>query len=413
MSGQTFVVVGAGQAGGYAVKTLREEGFDGRIILLGNEAHAPYERPPLSKGVLTGKVMAPELTLFSAESLVELGVESFTNCNARRIFLDLQVVETDLGHEVHYDKLLLSTGGRPFLPPFPGSDSRDVLCLRTLDDALRIKQRLIGSLKRIVVVGAGWIGLEIAATARTLGHEVTVIEMTERVCSRSVMPEVSEQLAQLHESKGVTIRLRTQISAIEPSDNTGSVVTLATGETLLADTVILGVGLLANDELARDAGLVCNRGVLVNANCQTSDPHVFAAGDVAVIQYQNPIMQCRLESWQNAQDQGIASARAMLGQKVLYQPIPLLWSEQYDTLIQIAGHPQLAHKTVVRSIATPMSMMIFGLNTQNQVMAVVGLNAGRYYRNARKLVESSAQIDPEALSNSSVSLHDAVLTVQT
>ena len=194
MSGETFVVVGAGQAGGYAVKTLREEGFDGRIVLLGNEAHAPYERPPLSKGVLTGKVMAPELTLFSAESLVELEVERFTNCNARRIFLDLQVVETDLGHEIRYDKLLLSTGGRPFLPPFPGSDSRDVLCLRTLDDALRIKQRLVGSLKRIVVVGAGWIGLEVAATARTLGHEVTVIEMTERVCSRSVMPEVSEHL---------------------------------------------------------------------------------------------------------------------------------------------------------------------------------------------------------------------------
>lgn len=405
MSKQTFVVIGAGQAGGWAVKTLRDEGFDGRILLFGNEGQAPYERPPLSKGLLTGATAAAELTLFSNEGLGELNVQFETSCPIVEIVPDRQVIQTALGQEIHYDKLLLCTGGRALRPPFSGADSRDVLSLRTLGDAAKLKSRLQSPAQRIVVVGAGWIGLEIAATARTLGHDVTVVEMADRACSRSVMPEVSERLAQLHESQGVRLLFNEQVSAIEPKSNGSSLVVLGSGQELEADSVILGAGLLANDELASRAGLACNRGVLVNASCQTSNPHIYAAGDVAVIQYQSPAMQCRLESWQNAQDQGIAAARAMLGNSVSYQPVPLVWSEQYDAMIQIAGHPHLANKTVVRNSVSSASTLMFGLDNQNCVVTVVGLNAGRDYRFARKLVEGNVQVDPATLADVDVALN--------
>jgi 3-phenylpropionate/trans-cinnamate dioxygenase ferredoxin reductase subunit len=256
------------------------------------------------------------------------------------------------------------------------------------------------------VVGAGWIGLEIAATACSLGHEVTLVEMTDRVCSRSVMPEVSDQLAELHRSHGVKLLLNAEVAGIRCIDSGGSCVTLASGDVLMADTIVLGAGLIANDELARDAGLVCDRGVLVNDRCQTSDSDIFAAGDVAVIRFADLSLQCRLECWQNAQDQGIAAAQAMLDQPVSYQPTPLVWSDQYDCRIQIAGHAQLACKTLMRNAQDPISKIFFGLNSQNQIVAVVAFNDGREFRAARKLVERSAQVDPLVLTNLSQSLSD-------
>ena len=412
MNQQTFVVIGAGQAGGWAVKTLRDEGFDGRILMFGNEAHAPYERPPLSKGVLTGSTNAAELTLFGAESLAQLDVEFSPHCRIRAIHPERHIVETEQGQEIRYDRLLLSTGGRAMLPSFPGADSRDICMLRTLDDALHLKQRLDRPAQHIAVVGAGWIGLELAATARTLGHDVTVVELAERACSRSVMPEVSEQLAQMHKSQGVALNFSSQVTAVEALPQGGSRVDLGNGKSLVADTIILGAGLIANDELAQQAGLICNRGVVVNANCQTSNPHIFAAGDVAVLQYESLAMQCRLESWQNAQDQGVAAARAMLNLAVSYQPVPLVWSEQYSTMIQIAGHPVLARQTVARGTDNAIPPLVFGLDAQNRVVAVVGFNAGRDYRAARKLVEASAQVDPAALANPAIALASAAKAIQ-
>ncbi len=408
MSLPTFVVVGAGQAGGWAAKTLRDEGFEGRIVLFGREKYAPYERPPLSKGLLTGKTTISELTLFSREALAQLDIEFKPTCQIRRLNPAHLSVETELGEKIRYDKLLLSTGGRALVPQFPGSDSRDVMSLRTAEDANRIKSRLEKPSKHVVVIGAGWVGLEVAATARTMGHEVTVIEMTERACSRSVMPAVSERLGKLHQTNGVKLLVNTQVCAIKTIGTAESCVMLTTGETVRADIIILGVGLVPNDELARSAGLNCNKGVVVDASCMTSDPHIFAAGDVSVIQYQNPAMQCRLESWQNAQDQGIAAARAMLGKSVSYQPVPLVWSEQFDAMIQIAGHAQLTKKTVVRSTADIMPALVFGLDSENRVVAAVGINGGREFRNARKLVETNSPVDPIALADPSIALASTV-----
>ncbi|NYT51952.1 FAD-dependent oxidoreductase [Parapusillimonas granuli] len=408
MTMETIVIIGAGQAGGWAAKTLRDEGYAGRILLFGSEAHPPYERPPLSKGVLTGATVACDTVLFSHQQMSTDGIEFFPLRTVRQIRTNDQTICLDNGETIAYDKALICTGGRPFVPDFEGASSRDVFCLRTLDDAGRLKERLARSRQKVVIIGAGWIGLEIAATARGLDNDVSIFEVAPRVCARSVMPAVSEELLRLHQQHGVDIHVSTEIASIEVSYGGGSDVHLKNGGKCHADIVVMGTGLISNDELARDAGLACERGVLVDAGCRTSNEHVFAAGDVAVLTYESLGIRSRLESWQNAQDQGMAAARAMLGFEVVYQPIPLIWSEQFDVMIQSAGHPQLVTRTITRTLGEGGRSMFFGLNATDQIVAVVGFNAGREYRVARKLVETVARVDPNLLGEPAVSLASLV-----
>ncbi len=393
----TFIVIGAGQAGGWAAQTLRDEGFAGRIILLGQEPHPPYERPPLSKTVLTGATAMQDAILFPADHLRALDIDFRPGQAATALDPDSRRVTTGTGEVLSYDRLLLCTGGRAGIPPIPGAQSRDVHVLRTWDDALRLKAGLAAPARRVVVIGGGWIGLEIAATARSQGHSVCLIEQAGRLCARSVPPEVSQRLAARHEQHGVELRLAAGVSAIEPLD-TGSRLRLADGDSLLADLVVLGTGLVPNDALARAAGLACERGIRVDGACRSSDPAIFAAGDAAVL-YDVQLGWHRLESWQNAQDQGIAAARAMLEQAVDYRPLPLVWSEQYGAMIQIAGHARHAARTVARPLAGAGRELIFGLDADGRVACVVGFDAGRDYRVARKLVEGALAADPRALAD--------------
>ncbi|MCD0505820.1 NAD(P)/FAD-dependent oxidoreductase [Bordetella petrii] len=311
MSVGAIVIVGAGQAGGWAARTLRDAGYEGRVVLLGAEPHAPYERPPLSKAVLAGQA-APETTeLFGAAALRELGVDFRPGAVARELRLREKTVVCADGPGVAYDKLLLCCGGRALVPALPGANLPGVHVLRTRDDALRLRQAL-GQGTRLAVVGGGWIGLEVAATARRMGCQVTVIEQAGRLCARSVMPGVSDALAELHRGHGVALRLGTGVAGILPA-GPDLALALSDDTVMAADAVVLGVGLQPNDELARAAGLACEGGVLVDEYCRTSAPDVYAAGDVAVMQVAAAGRRLRLESWQNAQDQGAAAARACSG----------------------------------------------------------------------------------------------------
>ena len=404
MSARAIVIVGAGQAGGWAATTLRSRGYDGRVLLLGEEPHAPYERPPLSKAVLGGQAAAESTELFSAARLTELDIEFRPGIAATRLRVDDKQVESSDGESAAYDKLILCTGGRPVVPALPGVSGAAVHVLRTRDDALRLRAQL-GPGKHVVIVGGGWIGLEVAATARQSGSRVTVLEQAGRLCARSVQPGVSAHLAALHAAQGVEVRLGASLCAVHPQPDGRAVAELADGSAIAADAVVLGVGLQANDALARAAGIECDRGVLVDAYCRTSATDVFAAGDVAVSV--GAVGRVRLESWQNAQDQGAAAALSALGESMPYTPSGAVWSEQYDAMVQIVGFPALAASEVLRPQAESRALLSVALDAGSRIVAAVAIDAPRELRQLRKWIAQGAVLDPALLQRPDVPLANA------
>ena len=404
MSARAIVIVGAGQAGGWAATTLRSRGYDGRVLLLGEEPHAPYERPPLSKAVLSGQAAAESTELFSAARLAELDIEFRPGIAATRLRVDDKQVESSDGGSAAYDKLILCTGGRPVVPALPGVSGAAVHVLRTRDDALRLRAQL-GPGKHVVIVGGGWIGLEVAATARQSGSRVTVLEQAGRLCARSVQPGVSAHLAALHAAQGVEVRLGASLCAVHPQPDGRTVAELADGSAIAADAVVLGVGLQANDALARAAGIECDRGVLVDAYCRTSATDVFAAGDVAVSV--GAVGRVRLESWQNAQDQGAAAALSALGESMPYTPSGAVWSEQYDAMVQIVGFPALAASEVLRPQAESRALLSVALDAGSRIVAAVAIDAPRELRQLRKWIAQGAVLDPALLQRPDVPLANA------
>ncbi|CAB3654133.1 NAD(P)/FAD-dependent oxidoreductase [Achromobacter kerstersii] len=426
MSARAIVIVGAGQAGGWAATTLRSRGYDGRVLLLGEEPHAPYERPPLSKAVLSGQAAADSTELFSTARLADLDIEFRPGIAATRLRVDDKQVELSDGASAGYDKLILCTGGRPVVPALPGVSSAAVHVLRTRDDAMRLRAQL-GPGKHVVIVGGGWIGLEVAATARQSGSRVTVLEQAGRLCARSVQPGVSAHLAALHAAHGVEVRLGASLCAVHPQPDGRAVAELADGSAIAADAVVLGVGLQANDALARAAGIECERGVLVDAYCRTSAVDVYAAGDVAVSVYggaahtgaalagaahagavhTGAIGRVRLESWQNAQDQGTAAALSALGESVPYTPSGAVWSEQYDAMVQIVGFPALAASEVLRPQAERRALLSVALDAGSRIVAAVAVDAPRELRQLRKWIAQGAVLDPALLQRPDVPLANA------
>ncbi|MGE8656779.1 MAG: NAD(P)/FAD-dependent oxidoreductase [Achromobacter sp.] len=404
MSAGAIVIVGAGQAGGWAAATLRGRGYRGRIVLLGDEPHAPYERPPLSKAVLGGQAAPDSTELFSRERLAELDITFRPGVAATRLWPERHQVETSEGAVLDYDKLILCTGGRPIVPALPGVDGPAVHVLRTRDDALRLRTRL-GPGRRVVIAGGGWIGLEVAATARQAGCATTVLEQAPRLCARSVPPGVSAHLAALHSAQGVTLRFDTGLRAVQARPDGSCVAELADGGHLEADAVVLGVGMQANDTLARAAGIACDRGVLVDEYCRTSAPDVLAAGDVAVAA--SAAGPLRLESWQNAQDQGAAAACAALDAGQPYVPSGAVWSEQYDAMVQIAGFPARARREVLRPQADARALLSVALDEGDRVVGAVAVNAARELRPLRQWIAQGARVDPGRLARADAPLSSA------
>lgn len=395
---RTIVIVGAGQAGGWAAQTLRTEGFTGRLVLIGDEPHPPHERPPLSKAVLSGASLPESTHLMKPDAFGALGLDWRPGAQVLRIDRAAKQVVLVDGTALPYDKLILCTGGRARRVALPGADRVPIHTLRTIGDAAALAPALAPG-RSVVVVGGGWIGLEVAATARQRGADVVVVETQSRLCERTVPAEISEHLLALHRAQGVRVLLGAGVSSFSLGADDRPVVHLADGSVLACDAIVLGIGLVPNDELARDAGLACNGGLLVDAQCRTSDPDILAAGDVAVTTNPWAGRQLRLESWQNAQEQGIAAARSALGHAVDYQPLPWFWSDQYGMNLQIYGVPSTAHRVVRRGDPTSGSFVLFYL-AGDVVQAAIGPNAARDLRFARRLIEQRKPVDTERLADS-------------
>jgi 3-phenylpropionate/trans-cinnamate dioxygenase ferredoxin reductase subunit len=406
MNPETVIIVGAGQAGGWAARTLRSEGFAGRVVLSGDEASPPYERPPLSKEQLQPEAPAMPYLIGEAE-LATLGIEWRGSASVTRIDRSTRTVVLGAGETIGYDKLILCTGGRARMPAIAGIDLPCVHSLRTLDDARRLRS-LLASGKRVLVMGGGWIGLEVAASARRLGCTVTVAEAGATLCARSGSAILSGYLARLHTANGVRLRMNTSITSLEALADGGCRALCADGATLDADLVVVGIGLVQNDALARDAGLACERGVIVDYQCRTSDPFIYAAGDVTAMAAPGGSLM-RLESWQNAQDQAIAAARAALGQQVHYEPLPFFWSQQYHAMVQIAGACSPDHQALTRDAHTD-NFQYVEMGPDGQVRAAVCANSARNFRQLRQFIASGTRIDASRFMDASIPLAKTVLT---
>lgn len=331
-----FVIVGGGLAGAVAVQTLRAEGFAGQIALLCAEPERPYERPPLSKAYLMGTAERGSVFVHDAQWYTEHDVTLLTGVRATAIDLEAHEVQTSEGARLQYAKLLLATGSTPRRLPVPGGDLDGVRYLRTLADAEALRARLVAG-AQVVVIGAGWIGLEVAAAARTAGAEVTVVETATLPLQRVLGRAAAQLFADLHEANGVRILTSTSVREIRGSGRVESVV-LADGGELRADVVVVGVGAWPDVEVAAQAGLAVDDGVLTDASLRTSSPDVYAAGDIA--SFDHPVLgrRLRVEHWANARETGETAAKAMLGQPVVHDRLPYFYTDQYDLGMEYRGH---------------------------------------------------------------------------
>ncbi|MSO94037.1 MAG: hypothetical protein EXQ86_11645 [Rhodospirillales bacterium] len=400
-SDPNFVIIGAGQAGGWAAATLRAEGFAGRVVIIGAESYPPHERPPLSKGVLAGDAGIEKTFLRPSAFYGEKNIELKLGASVEGIDCKNQRLRLAGGEAVPYDSLLLATGARVRRLPVPGSDLAGVHYLRTIDDMLAIRPRLEPGC-RVAVVGGGYIGLEVAATARKKGCDVTVLEMQDVAMPRVVAPEIGKFYVDVHRSRGVDVRLGVRVVRLEGKERVERVV--ASGETTIdADLVVIGVGILADADLAATAGLAVENGIVVDEFTRTSDPHIFAAGDVA--NAWNPALgrRVRLESWQNAQNQAIAAAKTMAGKPVPYGEIPWFWSDQYDLNLQMVGMPETWDALIVRGAMGQGPFTAFYMK-DGVVVGANAVNNARDIRFARKWIAEKRRVDADKLADAAIPL---------
>lgn len=377
------VIVGAGQAGAWVARTLRDEGFAGEVTLVGAEAHHPYERPPLSKDVLKGADAASTGALLTGEQAQALGITCLLSETVTTVDRGARQVACASGRVLPYNVLFLATGSRPRPLPWPGIDGTDrVHGLRTRDDALRLRAAL-NSAQSLAVIGGGLIGLEVAATARQSGMDVTVIEAGPRLCARSLPPEASGWLAGLHRQNGVFLRLGQTVAGVQP-DDTGVTLTLSDGKTLRIDQVLVGIGILPETGLAEAAGLALDDGIVVDSEGRTSDPAIFAAGDATRQPCPMGAGPLRQETWANAQAQGIAAARAALGIAPARVKLPWFWSDQYAANIQVLGRPDLATACMELAVPTSDTASWRMLDAGGTLVGGVAVNAPRTLRDLRK-----------------------------
>lgn len=398
---KTFVIVGANLAGGRAAETLRAEGFDGRVVLVGEEPHRPYERPPLSKEVLRGEKEPATAFLREESWYVANDVELRLGERAASIDPRDRTVTLVGGDRLAYDALLLATGGRVLTLRGPGTDLDGVFTLRTIDDAVAVRDVLRPG-EPVAVVGAGFIGSEVAASARTVGCDVTVFEFAPVPLVRALGEELGRIYGEIHRERGVDLRCGVGVDRIEGEKRAERVVA-SDGTGVEAAVVVVGVGIDPATELAEAAGVECDNGILVDERCRTSAPGVFAAGDVA--RHPNPILgeRIRVEHWQNAQNQGAHAARAMLGRTEAFSEIPWFWSDQYDHNLQMIGHPTAWDEIVLRGDVDGRSFTAFYVR-DGAVVAAFGLDRGAEVRAARRLLLARTRVSREALADDGTDL---------
>ncbi len=405
MSDKHVVIVGAGHAGGRAAEALRAAGHTGRVTLVGTEKHPPYERPPLSKELLAGAIEHAKTYLNPEAFYTEKDIVLRLGTTVGAIDRKGQRIELGDGDTIPYDALLLTTGARARKLPLPGGDGKRVFYLRDIDDSLSLREKLTEG-TRLAVIGAGFIGLEVAATARKRGAKVTILELAPHPLARVAPPELGEYLATLHRAKGVDLQTGVKVTAIE---DTGSElrILLDGAPSVSADYVAIGIGAQPNVELAQAAGIETRDGVIVDEFGRSSDPAIFAAGDVT--RHLNPLLgrHVRLEAWQNAQNQGIAVAKVIGGGEQAFSEVPWFWTDQYETNLQMAGAPDKWDRVIFRGVPTDPGFTLFHL-LDGKVVAAVTVNNARDMRFGRMLIQNGKIVDPALLSDKSTKLQDLV-----
>jgi 3-phenylpropionate/trans-cinnamate dioxygenase ferredoxin reductase subunit len=378
---EPFVIVGAGQAGAQAAQSLRQLGYNGDLVVLGDEGFAPYQRPPLSKKYLAGDMSAEHLLLRPPAFWEKERVDIRPGVHVQSIDVVAKRIQI-AGGSLGYAKLLLATGTRARPLHIEGAALVGVLSLRTIADVDRLRP-VVARGGRIVIIGGGYIGLEVAAVARSLGLDVTILEATARILGRVVSPEVSAFFTDLHQGHGVRIRTATPIARLEGRDGHVTGVTLGSGETIPADLVLVAIGALPNDTIAAAASIHCQDGIVVDATTRCNAPDIFAAGDCTRFPSALYGRSIRLESVQNAVDQAKAAATAMLGGSVQYDPVPWFWSDQFDIKLQIAGLSQDHDRVIVDGNPADRTFSVAYIRNDT-LLAVDAINRPRDHMLARR-----------------------------
>jgi 3-phenylpropionate/trans-cinnamate dioxygenase ferredoxin reductase subunit len=399
-----IVIIGGGHAGGSAAAFLRQYGWAGRITLIGAEPVLPYHRPPLSKAWLKGEADAASLALrpdkFYADSRIDLRL----NTVATRIGRAAKTVELADGESIAYDHLILALGARPRRLTIPGADLAGVLELRTVADADRLLS-VLGPGRTLAIVGGGYIGLEVAASARALGTEVVVIEREPRLLARVASPELSSFFQRFHSAKGVTLELNAGVAALEGTDRVEAVL-LSDGRRIACNAVLIGVGGIPNDDLARQAGLGCDGGIEVDLAARTADPAIYAIGDCTRRPLPHYGRSFRLESVPNAIEQARQATTSICGRPPPVPEIPWFWSDQYDLRLQIAGLPFDATQTVLRGTPASASFAVFHLGPDATVRSVEAVNAAPEFMAGKLLIAKRHPVSRERLADMAVSMKD-------
>ncbi|MDQ2873708.1 MAG: FAD-dependent oxidoreductase [Actinomycetota bacterium] len=403
---QTFVIVGAGLAGTRAAEALRTEGFAGRVVLVGEETERPYDHPPLSKDYLQGKSEKEKVYLHPAGWYAEHDIDLRLGTRVTAIDRAAREVTAESGERIGYDKLLLATGSSPRRLPVPGGELDGVLYLRQLSDCEAMKAAFAAA-RRVAVIGAGWIGLETAAAARAAGCEVTVLEMAELPLLGVLGREMAGIFAALHRDHGVELRLGVQVAEITGNDQRATGVRLADGSVTGADAVVVGIGITPDTGLAEAAGLVMSNGVMVDEHLATSDPDVFAAGDVASAYYPHLGTHLRLEHWSAALNQGPVAAANMAGRPASYDQVPYFFSDQYDMGMEYSGYvPGGRYDEVVfRGDVAKGEFLAFWMGG-GRVLAGMNVNIWDVTDAIAALVRSGRQVDPARLADPAVALEE-------
>jgi 3-phenylpropionate/trans-cinnamate dioxygenase ferredoxin reductase subunit len=396
-----IIIVGAGHAGGRAALTLREEGYTGRLLLIGDEPHVPYERPPLSKGLLEGSVDLAGCSLCDKARLGELGIEHLAGNPVTHLDPQQHRLQTADGQWLPYARLLLATGGRARRLPRVPDELDSVLYLRTHDEALALRSALRPG-TTLVIIGGGFIGLEVAATARKLGCQVTLLEAGARLGARVLPPAISEALLSLHRQRDVDVRLNVVVESVDANG-----VQLADGQLLACDLVVVGIGMQPNIELAAQAGLDVGQGIRVDAQLRSSAEHIYVAGDVCEFRLHELGPYQRQETWRNAETQGRHAALNMLGRELPFNEIPGFWSDQYDWSLQISGVVPATSPTTVR-VLPGGGLLLFYLDVDGRLQGVCGWGAGnsvaKDIKLCERLIAARVQLDAASLAKPELSL---------
>lgn len=395
----TFAIVGGGLAGAKAAEALRDNDFDGHVVLFAAEDRLPYERPPLSKEYLAGKKKLDEFTVDAASWYRDHNVELRLGTEVTALDAAEHTLALPDGTTLGYDKLLLATGSSSRRPPIPGSDAAGVHYLRTIDDAVALSAALTPG-STLAVVGAGWIGMEVAAGARGRDVNVTVVESAHLPLLAALGAEVGEVFAQLHREHGVDLRLDQSVQEVTTDNGTATGLRLGDGTTIAADAVLIAVGAAPNIALAEQARLaIADGGVLVDASLRSSDPDIYAVGDIAAAQHPFFGVRIRTEHWANALKQPAVAAAGMLGKNAEYTELPYFFTDQYDLGMEYVGHAPEYRQVVFRGDVAGREFVAFWLDASNRVLAGMNVNVWDVLDDVKALIRSAEPVDPERIAD--------------